>query len=107
MTRYIEADALYERLLFKRKTDNSGNKQSGLNCAIAQLKKAPTADVVEVVRCRDCKYRYDDLCPMYYVEEISWDDDGWTETDHVVHDLTNDDAFCSYGERRKEDGTSF
>lgn len=39
MTRYIDADALYVRLLFKRKTDNSGNKQSGLNCAIAQLKK--------------------------------------------------------------------
>lgn len=58
--------------------------------------------MVEVVRCRDCKYRYDDLCPMYYVEEIAWDDDGWAETDHAVHDLTNDDGFCHFGERRAE-----
>ena len=46
MARYIDADALVERLKFKRDaTDISGKKYSGLECAIAQAQKFPTADV--------------------------------------------------------------
>ena len=46
MARYIDADALIERLKFKRdETDISGKKYSGLECAIAQVQKQPTADV--------------------------------------------------------------
>lgn len=49
MSRYIDADKLVERLKFKRDTDNiDRNKYAGLECAIAQCNKAPTADVVEV-----------------------------------------------------------
>ena len=49
MSRYIDADKLVERLKFKRNTDNiDRNKYAGLECAIAQCNKAPTADVVEV-----------------------------------------------------------
>lgn len=49
MSRYIDADKLIERLVFKRNTDNIDRKKyAGLECAIAQCKKAPTADVVEV-----------------------------------------------------------
>lgn len=49
MSRYIDADKLIERLKFKRDTDTIDRKKySGLECAIAQCKKAPTADVVEV-----------------------------------------------------------
>lgn len=47
MPRYIDADALIERLKFKRdETDISRKKYSGLECAIAQVQKAPDADVV-------------------------------------------------------------
>jgi ADP-dependent phosphofructokinase/glucokinase len=47
MARYIDADALIERLKFKRdETDINGKKHSGLECAIAQVQKQPTADVV-------------------------------------------------------------
>ena len=49
------------------------------------IEKAPAVDAVPVVRCKDCKHyaackRYGDLS------------------------RPNDDDFCSYGERRDEDG---
>ena len=45
---------------------------------------APTADVVPVVRCRECKYRRKDGCPII-------DADIW---------MDNED-FCSHGERKE------
>lgn len=63
----------------------------------------PTADVVEVVKCKDCKHRGDFGCPMYREEDIEWDDDGYTECDIIIHDLTKDDYFCSYGERKENE----
>lgn len=56
-------------------------------------------DAVEVVRCRDCKHRGEDGCPMYHEEYIEWDDDGYLELDIVEHDRTTDDGFCDRGER--------
>ena len=47
------------------------------------FKKQPTVDAVPVVRCRKCKYHNKPTCPM----RLSFN---WTE----------DDAFCSYGERK-------
>jgi hypothetical protein len=58
--------------------------------------------MAELVRCKDCKHRGDDVhCPMYYEEEIEWDDDGYIEADYVPHDRTTDDGFCDRGERRE------
>ena len=54
-----------------------------------------------VVRCKDCKHRKTDACPMYHEEYIDWDDDGYWETDLIIHDATNDNDFCSYGERKE------
>ena len=52
----------------------------------------PTGDVVEVVRCRDCKYAtYDKSIDSYDCHFWSGDRDQYTEA--------ND--FCSYGERAK------
>lgn len=56
--------------------------------------------VIIPVRCKDCKYRGDYLCPMYYEEYIEWDDDGYHEWDLVEHDRTSDDGFCDMGERK-------
>ena len=53
------------------------------------MEDAPTIDAVEVVRCRDCKYRFKnnghsrDGCPI--VDAKIWMDD---------------DDFCSHGERK-------
>lgn len=71
---------------------------------IDYLRKQPTVDAVEVVRCKDCKHREDEgACPMYHVEEIEWDDDGYMEVDYVPHDYTTDDGFCDRGERKDND----
>ena len=47
---------------------------------------APTVDAVPVVRCRECKYHNKPPCPM----RMSFN---WTE----------DNDFCSYGERKEGD----
>lgn len=50
----------------------------------------PAADVVEVVRCRECRHRHTRDCAMYY--ECSQCGGQW--------DWTTEDGFCSYGERK-------
>ena len=108
MARYIDADKLLEELQeeIEFETTMYTEEQNkwfniGLKCAVRDVKSQPTADVVEVVRCKDCQYRGDYGCPMYYEEDIEWDDDGYTEVDTIIHDLTTDYNFCSYGERKE------
>lgn len=67
-----------------------------------QIINAPTIDAVEVVCCKDCKHRYGDECPMRHIEWVEYEDDGFVESDDIVHDNTMDDGYCSFGER--EDG---
>ena len=61
---------------------------------ISRLQLVPTADVVEVVRCKDCEH----------FEAINNDDHGWCK---MISDLPcgisvrYDDDYCSYGERRE------
>ena len=59
----------------------------------------PQSRFVEVVRCKDCKYRGDYACPMVYEQHIDYDDDGYFESDYILHDKTTDNGFCDYGER--------
>lgn len=47
-------------------------------------------DIVEVVRCKDCKLRYTEGCPF-----TSWDCSGELMGDN------EDNDFCSYGERKE------
>lgn len=62
-------------------------------CMHNVLDGLPAADAVEVVRCKDCKYRFKNNghnkhgCPI--VDANIWMDD---------------DSFCSFGERRCENG---
>lgn len=62
--------------------------------AIAKLKEYARTRV-EVVHCRDCQRRYDDECPMRFVE--SYYNEGWEEWDDIVHDRTIDGGFCDRG----------
>ena len=48
----------------------------------------PAADVVEVVRCKDCKYRKTEDCAMYYECDCG-----------EQHTWETDEDFCSYGEK--------
>ena len=84
--RYIDADALLKKILY-------GNSDSiVLRGYAAELVKAmPTADVVAVVRCKDCKHKVLTSDGEYNPEDIVCDyfaSDGFCEND-----------FCSYGER--------
>ena len=60
---------------------------------IDDIEKQPSADVVEVVRCCDCKFRKTKDCAMYYEcdcgQQYSWE---------------TDNDFCSFGKRRDYNG---
>ena len=65
-------------------------------CSICELTyyrngyiKSPTADVVEVVRCKDCKH--------YIASYCTRDIKGRTNMFYMT-----DNDYCSYGERREE-----
>ena len=50
------------------------------------LNDAPTVDAVPVVRCKDCVYFWDGVC-----------------TAHTDAICTDENEFCSWGERREDD----
>lgn len=64
------------------------------NYATLILREAPTVDAVEVVRCRDCKHRGTDYC-IFHIK-------GEPADEELLRKLDND--FCSYGERKDDDG---
>lgn len=74
MPRYIDADALYNRLFFKWKSDRTGGKESGLRSAMAQIQKAPTADVAPVVHGRWITYENGVTVCSNCGEEHEWDE---------------------------------
>ena len=103
MTRYIDADALLEKIQY-RLPINSVYSDIIAECVKLTgriVEAQPIVDAVKVVRCKDCENRYTDGCPMHFDEMVSYDDDGWTETDWIEHDRTHDYGFCDRGERRK------
>lgn len=57
--------------------------------AFAEIRKIPAADVVPVVRCKDCKY----------LVNATVNDNGFLICDISDMEITLDD-FCSYGERK-------
>ena len=85
MARYIDADALiaeYDRV-----------HVGAPGGARKLMVDAPAADVVEVVRCKDCKYYFDGCC---YVSNRT--NKGLYPRVNI-HSRGRDD-FCSYGERK-------
>ena len=88
----ISRSALLERLAFKRMGSMQRNTYPGLESAIAQVKKAPAVDAVEVVRCKDCKH-------IKAVIDYGWDRLLCTEWHWYP---TKPDYFCSKGERRAD-----
>jgi hypothetical protein len=82
MARLIDADAMRKEWLEQGENEFVYDANAVLDSIDAQ----PTADAVEVVRCRDCKWYQKGEC---------------RETGGLM-DVKPDD-FCSYGERRCED----
>ncbi len=89
---YIERDAVLEDI-------DSAMTNKGLGYVVGQfmklyIKRQPAADVVEVVRCRDCKYGETSTCPITGVELFI------CRHGHLNRAVEKD-HFCSYGERRE------
>lgn len=92
MARYIDADKLRNRV--KIQTNPYGKPTleyaSGLK-VLVMIDQEPTADVEEVVRCKDCQY-----CKESEVTDRLFCD--W----HREYFETEADNFCSYGERKEK-----
>ena len=60
MAEYIEREALLkdisESVVFTVRGDKPSLEIRGANKVIDRIKSAPTADVVEIVRCKDCEH---------------------------------------------------
>lgn len=69
---------------------------------IMMIKTAPTVDAVPVVRCRECKHRSTEDCPMYF--HSSYWHEGYEEYVDDDTDHTEDDYFCQEGERKEGAG---
>lgn len=80
--RYIDADKLIQR--FRPFTDVFGTKMVHIDSVVHVIKNEPTADVVEVVRCKDCKWYHGIGCAINIVDES---------------DEPKDNDYCSFGER--------
>jgi hypothetical protein len=95
MSRYIDADKLCEHLQNKLKTDYEMglyNHGALTESFIRFVERHPTADVVEVVRCKDCVYcRYVETAGIYRCDRRGYFSEEVKTTD-----------YCSCGERREE-----
>ena len=87
MPEYVEREAVFAAC---------NNGKNAYLCSVdCVLRKVPAADVVAVVRCRDCKHHQREQDPCH------------GRTEHYCKKLSAEvykDFFCSYGERRGEDG---
>ncbi len=94
MTRYIDVEALMKELGIADDCDNCAwngegkcMKGEGFADACVAMEDAPTADVVKMVRCKDCIYLRN--TGAYSCDLL----DFW---------LDDTEGFCKWGERREE-----
>ena len=88
---YIKREILLAEIMDCKIACVRKDSQIALESFERMVKWQPTADVVEVVRCRDCKH---------FTEEMIGDDlEGFCK---CVSGMLNPapDFYCSYGERR-------
>ena len=85
---YIDKESTIKELEKVPAYFDSGDIRYGIDIATQQVIEQPTADVVEVVRCKDCKYR----------EEIP-NKNIWC-AHHFVFMAMKPDDYCSKGERK-------
>ena len=78
MARYIDADILMKEFEVDTSKDAMDISDIVFGAVTSIIEKQPTADVVEVVKCKDCKYN---------------------GTSCRIMDLGSPNDFCSNGER--------
>lgn len=71
-----------------------------IDVIVDALENLPSAET-EIIRCKNCKHRDSNDCPMHYEEWIEIDEgDGYFDTDTIIHDWTTDEGFCHCAELR-------
>ena len=73
---------------------NGNAMRGGIRKDLRIIEQAPVVDAVPVVRCKECKFRGFDSCPMCHDEYTYDEDDGG---DYFTVDNTTDDGFCHKG----------
>lgn len=89
MAEYIEREALIQHM--QECKDENAFTLMATGYAYSFIEAAPSADVVEVVRCKKCEHYNTSCCA---------DGFGWCEK-HNRGEM--DDHFCNFGERRAND----
>lgn len=104
MSKYIDREALLAELQeeIDFETPMYTEEQNkyftmGLRCAYRDVKSQPIGDVIEVVRCKDCKHCYHRTIPNNERYECEY----YGCSDEVV-DYVEPTHYCSYGERRED-----
>ena len=94
MAEYI--DRMAAKKAIKDKPDMTNDEKASL---FRRINAIPAADVVEVVRCRDCKHYDCDDGDMKCVRDADWDE----ETAHYYGfvEYHGPDWFCAGGERKQ------
>lgn len=91
MKEYIDR-AVYQERLADLESWCQDLRKPGLKQALEMFDEIPVADVVEVVRCKDCKHYDMGVCLKIY-------------SDGAVHpeawQSRKPEDFCSYGERKE------
>lgn len=90
MSEYIERKAVINKINEIPSHFDSGDIKYGIEIAIQAIKDTPTTDVVEIVRCKDCRH--------YVAEYCTRDIKSRTNMFYM-----RADDFCSYGERKDEE----
>ena len=93
MVRYKPKEGTIAKEYIKRETlisriNGMGYHEQIKNNLLFIARMIPTADVVEVVRCKDCRWRGSEDCAMFYRCDCG-----------EQHTWGTDNDFCSYGEQ--------
>lgn len=96
MPRYIDADALTDDLISYAEANKGTYHAEGFKNAVTVVEDQPSADVVEIVRCKDCQYWKTETEPIG-IECEPGEDAHYCDMDGMI---TRTADFCSYGERK-------
>lgn len=88
MAEYIDREALIAEFKRLKLGENSFIERVFADGVYAIIEQFPAADVMPVVRCKDCKHSYDDISGLCCSHGV------------CVDCNVPEDFFCSYGERK-------
>ena len=99
MAKYIEREAAYELARTSDYYSDFHKSIADLSSLKELLEDAPAADVVEVVRCKNCRFSDIDGMRVFCENPNS----PWYNNEFSVYMAPDASDFCSYGKRRVEE----